>query len=832
MVFINAMFSKNECLYSYMSNTIVKFFSRALPVLALVTCFTFGVHAQQPQTPQQPKTTVPTIDPSTVTPEQVKEIMDKAQDQQDQQSDVKDDQKKKDPSEGDADSKKEQDDKDKKDKKDVEKNKKDNKGGVGQAGLPIFGNDIFNHGSSTFAPDANRPIPMNYVVGPGDRLGISVTGLSVVNFSPTVGPDGAITLREFGKVYIGGKTLENATTTIKEKLRANHFAVDRGTDVDVTITNIRTIRISILGQVQTPGDYNVSSLTTVFNALYESGGITGNGTYRAIKVIRNNEVIANIDMYNYLLRGDMSDNISLRDGDIIQVKEYNVRVSMEGEVKRPAYYEVLPGETLKDVIGFAGGFTDYAYKFSIKAIQLTDRQQRIKDIKKNEFEDYVPLKGDRYVVSRILNKIENRVSIVGSVTRAGDYELEDGLTLKGLIAKADGLKEDAYLERGYITRQKEDNSSETIPFFIKGIMDGSEQDIPLRKEDVVQISSIFDYVDAYTVSINGSVRAGGTFPFYSGMTVEDLILRSGGFADGANMMEVEIARRVKDSDRGAKDAKLAQLMRVRIDKDLRVAESKFKLEPFDIVSVFALPGYVKAQMVKVEGEVMNPGTYAMLSKSDKISDVIKRANGFTAYAYLKGASLKRQELIQSQSDAEQQAFKIQQFQERQKVSTDGSVAADVYNPTKRNDFVGIDLAAIIKNPDNKSNLILLDGDVINVPRQLQTVKVSGEVYSPKTIVFTDHLSLSEYVNRSGGFTEKALKKNAYVVYANGDNKGTKHFLFFKNYPNVAPGAEIFIPEKKPKRTTNGAALAQTWIGISTSIVSMAALIFAVINNNN
>lgn len=810
-----------------MSNSIVRFFSRAVPVFALAISISFLASAQQPQTPQQPKTNIPTVDPSTVTPDQVKEIMSKEKDQKQEGTDATNEK---------TDTKKDQEDKgsdknsDKKDNKEVEKNRKENKGGVGPSGLPIFGNEIFNNPSSTFAPNDNRPIPLNYIVGPGDRLKIAVTGNSVTNFNTVVGPDGAISLNEFGKVYVGGKTIENATAIIKDKLRANRFAVDRGTDVDVTITNIRTIRISILGQVQTPGDYNVSSLTTVFNALYESGGITNNGTFRAIKVIRNNEIIANIDMYNYLLRGDLSDNISLRDGDIIQVKEYNVRVSIEGEVKRPAYYEILPGETMADVISFAGGFTDYAYKFNIKAIQITDRQQRIKDINRNEFDSYVPLKGDKYTVSRILNKIENRVSITGAVTRPGDYELEDGLTLRGLIKKADGLKEDAYLERGYITRQQEDNSSETIPFYVKAVMDGSDPDISLKKEDVIQITSIFDYVDAYTVSINGKVRAGGTFPFYTGMTVEDLILKSGGFADGANMMEVEIARRVKDSDKKLRDAKLSQIMKVMIDKDLKLADSKFKLEPFDIVSVFALPGYVKAQMVTIEGEVMNPGTYAMISKDDRISDIVKRANGFTAYAYLNGASLKRHDLTETETDAEQQAFKLQQIQERQKEITDGTITADITSLTKRNDFVGINLAEIEKKPGGKTDLILLDGDVINIPRELQTVKVSGHVYSPKTIIFTKSLSLKEYVQRSGGFRESAKRGDAYVVYANGDNKATKRFLFFRNYPNIEPGAEIFIPEKEPKKG-NSAAIIQTWIAVSTSVITMASLVFAIINSN-
>jgi len=799
-----------------MPNRIVKYLFKSLSVLALTLGPLFAT-AQQPQpTKSQTPTTVPTIDPNTVTPEQIREIMDQNKDRTDQQQDNNSDQQQQDQNKT----------------TEVEKTKKENRGINIESGLPIFGNNVFNNNNSTFAPEANRPVPANYILGPGDKLTIAVTGNSVVTFNSVVAPDGSISLREFGKVFVSGRTIENATIIIKEKLRANRFAVDNGTNVDVTITNIRTIHIHIIGQVQTPGDYDVSSLTTVFNALYQSGGITKNGTFRAVRVIRNNEEIAQIDIYDYLLKGDMSNNIVLRDGDIVQVREYNVRVAMEGEVKRPAYFEVLPGETLSDVIRFAGGFTDLAYKFSIKAIQLTDRQQRIKDIPRAEFESYTPLKGDKYTVSRILNKVENRVSIAGAVYRPGDFELTDGLTLKELILKADGLKEDAYLERGYITRQKEDNSSEVIPFYVKGIMDGTDPDILLKKEDQIQLSSLFDYTDAYTVSIAGKVRAAGTFPFHSGMTVEDLILSSGGFSDGANMMEVEIARRVKDSDKRKRDAKLSNIIKVMIDPELKLADSKFKLEPFDVVSVFALPGYVKPQFVTIEGEVMNPGTFALITKDDRISDVINRANGFTAYANLKGASLKRHDLVETQSDAEQQEYKKQLLLQRQREVADTALLDElINNQTKRNDLVGINLPDIMENPKGKKDLIVLDGDVINVPRMLQTVKVTGEVYSPKTIVYSQGKSLREYISRSGGFTEDAKSGDAYVLYANGDTKSTRSFLFFRNYPNIEPGAEIFIPRKKPKKGRDGASIAQTWVGLTASLASVAAVVYAIISAN-
>lgn len=776
--------------------------------------------AQQPtkKTPT-PTPTTPTTSPEgpntkNITPEQAREILEKSQkdktaEQQEGQTD-----------EASAESTNEEGE--------PEKRKKEPKGVADTLDLPIFGNDIFNNTTSTFAPAANRPTPVGYVLGAGDRLSIDVTGNSVVSWSLTVSPDGSILLPGIGKVYLGGKTIENATEAIKNKLRSNRYAIGNGTDVSVTLINIRSMKITVMGEVRNPGDYNVSAFTTVFNALYESGGITSVGSFRAIEVIRNSEQIARVDMYDYLLRGDLSSNIQLRDGDIIRVPEYRVRVSIKGEVKRPAYYEVMPGEALRDIVIFSGGFSDYAYKFNIKAIQLTDREQRIRDIPAKEIDSYIPLKGDKYFVDRILDRYENRVSIAGAIYRPGDYELSDGLTLKELIAKADGLKEDAYMERGYITRLKDDNSTEVIPFYTKAIVDGINDDIILRKEDVITISSVFDYTDAYTVTVNGKVRAGGNFPYFNGMTVEDLILKGGGFADGANIHRVEIARRVKDSDRKSRSAALAEIINITIDPELKLAESKFKLEPFDVVSVFALPGFVTPQIVTITGEVMNPGSYAMRTKDERISDLIERAGGFTAYAYLKGASLKRGDLVETESDAEKQQMKITQFSQKQMEATDGKSEVNLTNPTKRNNFVDIDLSGILNNPKRRNDLILLNGDVLSVPRELQTVKVTGEVYSPTTTVYNPSQGLNEYVLRSGGYTEDAFRRKPYVIYANGSIKGTKRFLFIKNYPRIEPGAEIFIPKRKPRRDVSGTAVAQTWIGITSSLASVAAVIFGVV----
>ncbi len=699
-------------------------------------------------------------------------------------------------------------------------------------GLRIFGAEYFDNSSSNFAPNTNRPTPQNYIVGPGDRLIINVFGNSVVNWGLDVNPEGSILLPGMGNVYVGGKTIENATQMIKDRLKANNYAIGSGTDVNVSLGNIRTIRVNINGEVKRPGPINVSSLSTLLNALYESGGPNNIGSLRSIELYRNNSLLRRVDIYDYILRGDKSGDILLEDDDIINVPPYRVRVSLEGEVKRPAYYEVMPGESLKDIILFSGGFNDKAYTASIKALQLTDKGKRVKDIAAADFDRYVPLKGDQYTVEPILERYENRVTLNGAVFRPGQFELEAGLTLSELIKKAEGLKEDAYPDRGYITRLKADNTTEIISFNVKGVVDGTTEDIALKREDIITIPSIFDLRETFKVTITGSVRRPGSFPYDENITVEDLILRAGGFSDGADMKRVEIARRVKDSDRRSKNAKLAEIINITIDPKLTLAESKFKLQPYDVVSVYSLPGFVTPQLVTVEGEVMMPGTYAMISKDERLSDLINRANGFTAYAYLKGASLKRGDLIETSGDAEKRDMKLAQFRQKQAEATKGAVDANLDNPTKRNNFVGIDLEYIMQHPKSRKDAILLNGDVVNIPRVLQTVKISGEVFSPITTMYTPKQSLGEYVLNSGGFTEDALKSKSYVVYANGSIKGTKHFLFFRNYPNIEPGAEIFIPKRKPRE--KGINAAQMWIGLGTSMASLAAVIFGIITvaNNN
>ncbi|MDB5010249.1 MAG: capsule biosynthesis protein, partial [Mucilaginibacter sp.] len=405
----------------------------------------------------------------------------------------------------------------------------------------IFGADIFRNKNNSFQPNLKIATPVNYIIGPDDQLNIDVYGTSIVNWKLNVSPEGNINIPGIGILNVGGKTIENATLMIKSKLAANNYAVDRGTKVQVSLGNIRSIKVIMVGQLEKPGTYTLSSLSTVFNALYVAGGPTENGSLRQIEVIRNNRIIRHLDVYDFLVKGSQKDNIALQDQDIVRVPSYRTRIELAGQIKIPALFEVLPGESLQDIIGYAGGFTDSAYTARIKVSQISDQQRRLTDVVEADYKNYIPLRGDKYFIQSILERFENRVTITGAIFRPGEYELQKGLTLSMLIENAAGLKEDAFMDRGTITRLKPDNSKEIIAFSLKDVINKTVN-IPLQREDSVYVASIFDLRDKYKITINGSVRKPGKFAYADSMKVEDLILKAGGFAEGASAKRIEVAR--------------------------------------------------------------------------------------------------------------------------------------------------------------------------------------------------------------------------------------------------------------------------------------------------
>ncbi|NRF39138.1 SLBB domain-containing protein [Pedobacter foliorum] len=694
----------------------------------------------------------------------------------------------------------------------------------------IFGEDLFKNENLTFEPNLRMATPKSYVIGPDDELLVDLSGDNEVNYKLKVSPDGTIRLQYVGLISVGGLTIEQAISKIRSSMAGTYPSLKSGrTSVAITLGNIRSIKVTVIGEVVKPGSYTVPSLFTVFNALYESGGPNRNGSFRKIQVVRNNKVAATIDVYDFLLNGIQKNNIRLQDQDVINVPVYQTRVEMAGEVKRPALYEALNTESLEDMVRFAGGFSNDAYTAQIKVLQKTNKERKITDVQADDYNKYNPLNGDKYVVEAILDRFENRVEIAGAVFRPGQFELDDNLTLKQLIAKADGLKEDAFLNRGYISRLNADNSLSLLSFDVAKVLAGTEADIKLQREDKVTISSIFDLREEYKVTIQGEVRQPGTFEFGDNMNLESLIQMAGGFKEGATPNRIEISRRIKNSDATSASAQTAEVFTVNVDQHLKIQEKDFTLKPFDIVSIRSSEGYQVQRQIKVEGEVLYPGTYTITKKDERISDIIKRAGGLSPLAYVEGASLKRTggaeaRAADSLERRKEEKEKLMNLQRLKQSGAKDTTTIEKDLQVLRSDLVGIDLVRILKKPLSRNDLIVEDGDVIRVPKELQTVRVTGEVLKPNSIVYIKGRSFKGYVDGAGGYSYNAYKRGAYIVYSNGSVAAAKKFLFFNNYPQVKPGAEIFVP-KRAEREKIGI---QGLVGISTAIASLAAIIITVL----
>ncbi len=694
----------------------------------------------------------------------------------------------------------------------------------------VFGSDLFKNSKITFEPNLRIATPANYSIGPDDQINIDIYGYSEASYKLVVSPEGTINIPYVGVVQVSGLSMEQATARIRSRLSTIYSNINTGnTKVAISLGDIRSIKVTLVGEVTRPGTYTLPSLATAFNALYASGGPTENGSFRTIEVIRNSRVVSTIDVYDFLLRGFQRNNVRLQDQDVIRIPTYRKRVQFSGEVKRPYIFEALDKDRLRDIIEFAGGFTTEAYTARIKIIQNTAKERRITDVFANEFGTYTPNNGDKYFAEPILERFENRVVIEGAVFRPGAYELEPGLTLSQLIKKAEGVKEDAFLPRGYIKRLRTDNTSELISFDLARIINQTAADIALLREDSVTISSIFDLRDEYRVTIEGEVRNPGQFGFSENQSLEDLIQQAGGFKEGASARRIEISRRVRDAEAGAANSKTSEVFQVDVDQNLRIQGPRFVLQPFDIVVVRNAPGYETQRNVRVEGEVLYPGTYTITRKDERISDLVGRAGGFTDLAYLDGASLKRGDAaekgtgknrINSKETDDQKVDRLKRLQ-----STVNDSTERVDENISGSSLVGINLNRIIENPKAKYDLILEEGDVLMVPKQLQTVKVNGEVLSPVTVIYESRKGFKEYIANAGGFSQKALRKRAYVLYPNGSIQSTKRFLGFNNYPIVKAGAEIFVPTKEEKRKITAAET----VGLASALASMGAIIIGILN---
>ncbi|POY39411.1 capsule biosynthesis protein [Solitalea longa] len=701
----------------------------------------------------------------------------------------------------------------------------DNPDGTPQGQSKIFGAEIFNNKRLTFEPNLKMATPQNYQLGPGDQLVLDIYGVSEANYQLTVSPEGSIRIPYVGPVTVSGLTIEQARKKITNQLASVYQGMKSGqTSVNITLGNIRSIKVVILGEVRLPGTYTLPSLATAFNALYASGGPNENGSFRNIKIIRNSKVVSVIDVYDFLINGDQSKNIRLQDQDVIKISPYETRVELVGEVKRQGLFEVKPNESLADVLKFAGGFTNEAYRQNIKVVRNTAKEKSVADVSSDLFAMFTPQTGDIYTVERVLDRFSNRVQINGAVFRPGKYALEEGMTLSQLLIKAEGIREDAFTNRGVIYRLKSDLSPEIVSFNVADIISGKTSDIVLKREDVVTISSKFDLKENYTFSIQGEVQNPGVYPYAENMRLADLILLAGGLRERASLSRIEISRRLKSVDSLSNNATTAQVFQFSLNKELTDlgGAGNFILEPFDEVSIRPAPGYQVQKNVRLEGEVLYPGFYAIVNKNERISDVIKRSGGLSPIAYSNGAVLIRRKKITGADKVLQQ----QKLEALEKQSRDSSASIDVIQDElqSKTTLLGINLPKILENPGSKYDLLLEDGDIIKIPTQLQTVEVKGEVLFPVLIRYDKGRGFKDYIVGAGGFSSKALKNKSYVVYANGSVASTKTFLFFRSYPSIKPGAEIYVPVREDREKMSTAGI----VGLTTSIVSMMALIVSVL----
>lgn len=686
----------------------------------------------------------------------------------------------------------------------------------------IFGAELFSNKNLTFEPNLRIPTPANYRLAANDQIMIDVYGYSEVQYKLTVTAEGYIRIPNVGPVYLNGLTVEEAKTRITKQLSSIYSTISSGkTFVQISLGDIRSIRVLMIGEIQRPGTYTLPSLASVANALYVSGGPDENGSFRSIQVIRNGQVINTFDLYDFLTKGDLTNNIILQDQDIVKVNPYKTRVELIGEVKRPAIFEAKDNETLQTILDYAGGYTDGAFKENITGYRINNKEREVINVKADEIASFKLKSGDQFFVDSILNRFSNRITISGAVFHPGNYGLEQGMTILDLIKKADGVREEASLNRGIIRRLQDDFTPAIISFNLQDIISGKTV-IPVKKEDSVVIFSKLDLRPQFMVTIGGEINKPGVFPYVDSMRLEDLVLLAGGLRDAASLKHVEVSRRIRSGEYNSQDNAKAVIKQFDISADLNsIAGQQVLLEPFDEVIIRKSPVYSEQANILVEGQVVYPGTYTIINKSEHISDLVRRSGGLKPEAFPEGAVLLRKTYI-NVADSALLDNKLSLFYS--KLEDSSSISSVKSMMERKYQLLGINLADILKKPGSKYDILLEEGDVLKIPKELQTIQLLGEVYFPKKIRYDKSYAFRDYIRGAGGFTSTALKRRSYIVYPNGEVKSTRKIFVFNKYPKVKPGAEIYIPSKKDRKGLSG----QEIIGLSSGIASIALIIVTIL----
>ncbi|MDA3616411.1 SLBB domain-containing protein [Polluticaenibacter yanchengensis] len=688
----------------------------------------------------------------------------------------------------------------------------------------IFGSELFFESNQVFEPNLRIPSPANYILGPDDVIYISVYGYSEKNYELTVNAEGNIYIENIGPVKVSGLTIEEAGAKIRKNFASTIYkGINSGqTKVDVTLGSIRSIRVTVIGQAMKPGTYTVSSLTTLFNLLYQCGGPSDNGSYRNIELIRGNKVIKTVDLYSFITMGNKADNVLLQEQDVVRIPYYQIRTTLNGQSRRQGKFELKDGESLRQLLDYSGGFSDSAYRSNIQIKRLSDLGYKLYSVTENEFETFKLKSGDVLTIDKALNRFLNRVSIEGSVFRPGDYELKKGMTLKDLLTVSGGLKEDAFLERAIITRTNSDLSNSTIAIGLKD-WNASSDKVILENNDIIKINSKFDLKDMETVSINGEVRNPGVYTYSNKITLKDLILKAGGFTDAANKRGVEISRSIKKIDAQADVISQAYVLKADLSKGLEMNDNDIPLQPTDVVSVRTDAQYNRIRSVNVLGEVMRPGNYVLTSSGERISGLIERFGGFKSIADSNSITIKR--IVNTGlSASERQEIMSRMLNIKKDSLLEDNDLKEAY--LKDVVLMGVDINKVKSDIGGKDDLILEDGDLIQISRTSNVIQTIGELRNPTLLTYESGKTAKYYIKKSGSFTSKSKKSEVFVLYPDGTAKSVKKFLFFKSYPEVKSRSQIYVPAKVENKRSMSTG---EWLAVSSMAATLGTMVIAILN---
>lgn len=648
---------------------------------------------------------------------------------------------------------------------------------------------------------------------------IDIWGTNQATIRDNISPDGYINIEDIGLVYLNGMTVSEATDYLRKELNRIYAGIDSEkpvSQIKVTLGDSRTIQVNVMGEVLTPGTYALSSFSSVFHALYRAGGVNDIGSLRAIQLVRGGKPIATIDVYDFIMRGKATDDIRLQEGDVVIVPPYQALVTIEGNVKRPMKYEMKDGENVKTLLKYAGGFSGDAYTRALRMIRQNGREYQVYTIDDIDYSVFPVKDGDKVTAEAILNRFENKLEIKGAVYRPGIYQFGGSLnTVRQLVEKADGLMGDAFTARAVLHRERDNLTREVISVDIKKVLDGTIPDIPLQKNDVLYIPSIHDLQDMGVITVFGEVARPGELPYADNTTLEDIIIQAGGLKESASTVRVDVSRRIKDNKSTDVSSTIGKMYSFSLKDGFVIdGEPGFVLQPYDQVYVRRSPGYQEQANVDITGEVLYDGTYALTNKSERLSDLVKKAGGVTPFAYVKGAKLIRQandEELKRMEDV----FKMMRREMGQANMDSLKLDLDsVYS-------VGIDLELAMKNPGSSADVVLRAGDKLVVPELSNTVKINGAVMLPNTVAYKDKKSVKYYISQAGGFANNARKSRAFIIYMNGQVAKVKG----SGRNMIEPGCEIVVPIKDK----NGRMNFQTILGIASSIGSLGLTAASIAN---